>query len=88
MTGGPPPGWNGPAAIGGTARADSPLVEDDNGDTVVFFDTSGQVVNDWEATSSGWRGPAAIGGTAASGSPLATDDSGRMWCSWTARGMW
>jgi hypothetical protein len=72
--------WEGPAAIGGTARADSPLVEDDNGDTVFFFNQSGQVVNDWGNSSSttGWDGPAGIGGTARAGSGIAQSDDGHI----------
>jgi hypothetical protein len=68
-------GWNGPAAIGGTAEEGSPLAADDSGRDVVFFNTSGQVVNDW-GTSTGWNGPAGIGGTARPGSGIADTGGG------------
>jgi hypothetical protein len=54
-------GWNGPAAIGGAARAGSGIAQSDDGETVVFINAAGQVVNDW-GNSTGWHGPAAIGG--------------------------
>ena len=67
--------WNGPAAIGGTARAGSNMAQDGGGADVVFMNPAGAVVNDW-GTSSGWNGPAAIGGTARAGSGIAESDDG------------
>lgn len=69
--------WYGSAAIGGTARSDSPITISDSGQDVVFIDSSGNVVEDVRNPSTGtWTGPTALGGTARAGSPLAFSGNG------------
>jgi hypothetical protein len=69
-------GWAGPSALGGTARVDSPVVEDPADDRVFFIEPDGAVANDWRNSSGTWSGPALVGGTARAGSGLATDSNG------------
>ncbi|HEY3873386.1 MAG TPA: hypothetical protein VGM10_33830 [Actinocrinis sp.] len=68
-------GWAGPSTLGGSARVDSPVVEDQADDRVFFIEPDGAVADDWR-TSTGWSGPSLIGGTARAGSGLSTDSSG------------
>jgi hypothetical protein len=59
-------GWQGPGGTGGSAKAGSGLAytpgsaTDGTDPTVVFVNTSGVLVNDWQA--SGWQGPGPLPG--------------------------
>jgi hypothetical protein len=68
--------WHGPYGLGGTARADSPIVSSADGFYVTFIDPSGNVVHDWRTSDGVWHGPYALGGTARAGSGLAVSDDG------------
>ncbi|WP_159048173.1 hypothetical protein, partial [Streptomyces sp. XY511] len=55
--------WQGPAGIGGKARADSPVVLNASADHAFFIDADGNVMNDW-VSNGAWQGPSPIGGKA------------------------
>ncbi|MFJ3205760.1 hypothetical protein ACIPK4_36780, partial [Streptomyces sp. NPDC086989] len=69
--------WQGPAGIGGKARADSPVVLNASADHAFFIDADGNVMNDW-VSNGAWQGPSAIGGKARPGSPIATNAAGTL----------
>ncbi|MFE5679995.1 hypothetical protein ACFQ7B_39975, partial [Streptomyces erythrochromogenes] len=89
--------WQGPAGIGGKARADSPVVLNANADHAFFIDADGNVMNDW-VSNGVWQGPSAIGGKARPGSPIATnaagtlvafvDTDGNVVNDWVSNGAW
>jgi hypothetical protein len=70
--------WAGPALEGGSARDDSPVVEDAADDHVYFIEPNGDVANDWRDSTGAWTGPALIGGTARAGSGLAVSADGKI----------